>query len=279
MDQGILTRVRGGSNHSAEGLYGPTYLADWIVINSCPKFFKQIHDLFEILDKSANLKNSTFSREINSIISQKDREIERITGQRDDIVKQFEEFRHESKDREDKLLEQISQIREENAHTHHRLDLANNQLTQANNQLAQTNDQLTQANNQIENLTQTTEGLRNLVIDSTNRTTQRLNSLTDHLNDVLPNSRITRGMAKELLIILRRPSLENDMRDLDLINENENVFDTISCQAKDKYARLSDHNFNKDSDEIALELEVPNSIDLAYFAKTDLQDGRQRMGG
>ena len=107
--------------------------------------------------------------------------------------------------------------------------------------------------------------MRNLVINSTESTTQKL------------NSRITRGLAKELLIILRRPSLENDMRDLDLINEDESVFDTISCQAKDKIARLSDHNFNKDLDEIVLEIEVPNSIDLAYFAKIDLQDGRARI--
>lgn len=137
-------------------------------------------------------------------ISQKDREIERITGQRDDII-------IESKIREDKLLEQISQIIEENTHTHYQLDLTNNQLAQANSQ--------------IESLTKTTEGLRNLVINSMESTTQKLNSLTDHINEAIPNSRITRGLAKELLIILRHPSLENDMRDLDLINEDESVFD------------------------------------------------------
>ena len=248
VNEGILVEKLGKPNWNA-GVYGPTYLADWIVINCCPKFFKQIHELFEIVDRFANLKNSTFSGEINSIISQKDREIERITGQRDDIIKQFEDFRNESREREERLIQQN----------------------------VQTHEQLAQATNQIENLAQTTDGLRTLVIQNTEYTSRRLDELTTQINEVIPNSKITRGAAKELLIILRRPSLEKEMRELELINENENIFDTISCQAKDKNARLSDHNFNKDNDEIVLELESSNSIDLSYFAKIDLQDGRARL--
>ena len=156
------------------GAYGPTYLADWIVINCCPKFFKQIHELFEIVDRFANLKNSTFSGEINSIISQKDREIERITGQRDDIIKQFEDFRNESREREERLIQQN----------------------------VQTHEQLAQAINKIENLAQTTDGLRTLVIQNTEYTSRRLDELTTQINEVIPNSKITRGAAKELLIIL-----------------------------------------------------------------------------
>ena len=56
VNEGILVEKLGKPNWNA-GVYGPTYLADWIVINCCPKFFKQIHDLFEVVEKTANLKN------------------------------------------------------------------------------------------------------------------------------------------------------------------------------------------------------------------------------
>ena len=54
------------------GAYGPSWLADWLVINFKPEYFKQIHQLFETIEKSAELNNRNFEEELKALTEERD---------------------------------------------------------------------------------------------------------------------------------------------------------------------------------------------------------------
>ena len=171
------------------------------------------------------------------------------------------------------LLEEIKQMREESRKREELLIRQNaqslEQLELVRNENAQTHEQLAVANTKIDNLT-------DLVSTTTERAINSLDSLSTQLNKSLPNSILTTGTTRELLIIFRCKYLENEMRDKGLLNANELVFDTISCQSRDKSRSLEFHRFNKLTDEIVREYSISNSIDLSKFIQNNATPDQAR---
>ena len=85
IEQGICIRVQGGDNQHTFGTYGPEYLADWILINCKPVFFKQVHALFKVTDQLAAANNVDFITQLNTIIEEKDKELNKVKAENDDL--------------------------------------------------------------------------------------------------------------------------------------------------------------------------------------------------
>ena len=107
------------------------------------------------------------------------------------LLEEIKRMHEESREREEILIRQNTQSLE--------------QLEPVRNENAQTHEQLTIANTKIDNLT-------NLVSTTTERAINSLDSLSTQLNESLPNSILTTGTTRELLIIFRCKYLENEMR-------------------------------------------------------------------
>ena len=260
VDEEILVEISGKPNWRA-GIYGPTYLADWIVINCCPKFFKQIHDLFEVVEKTVNLKNSTFETEIAEITSQKNREIERLTSENKDLISRVDDLIKKL----DLANNTLAQVRNENRETHERLDRANTSLDIANANLNIANANLDIANTNLNIANNRIQNLSELVIEIRDQSSRDSAELVKQINEKFADSRVTTGSSKEVLLIIESRKLTNS-----LANEENGVFDTISCQYKDINKHLKTHNFDETNDRIIRTYKTSNAIDLEYFAKTHL---------
>ena len=264
----ICSRIQGGSNHRAEGVYGPTILADWIAINCKTELFIQIHQLFELVERRAGLENRTFEEGVNSIIDQQKRQIERLTGERDDLASRLDRALKQMEDQ----TQRIAHLEENDEINQGLLNEVRNDLARAENQRNEIQNDLTIARAEL--ATTRTE-FATAIVETQQVVRETSTQLRNEIRKTFNGKNLTFGKTEEILVLIERQELIDDFERMHLRNENQTVFDTIACQKRDLSSHLCKHNFNRDIDRIVMEFKTSNSIDLTYFFKTRFTETEQ----
>ena len=252
----------------------------YILSNVFVQFRKEFMSLVTVDLQIAQVRNTSLQQVKSEREVQLEIEVERLRGENKDLVSQMRQMNDQLRAVREQNENQTQEMRNMNdqlALQAQELQDANDQLVEVRNQNVELRGLVTNANDQLVEVRNQNVELRDLVIQTGERTANILTDIQTQINDKLPNSILTTGTAKELLIIIRRPALTEEFRENKLMTVIESVFDTISCQKRDRAQRLRDHNFDPDNDEIVREYESANAIDLNKFLKLNVTEDQAKM--
>ena len=240
------------------------------------EFKSQILDLAGIDIQKAIAKNQTVEKyldlskeELINKLKILERNNEELTNKNIDLNEKFDAFRKESKEMEEKLNRTLEDIRRENRETHERLDIANANLEEVRNENRETHERLDIANANLNIANTRIENLTDLVAEVRDQTIQNSQAIINQINEKYADAKITTGSAKEVLLLIESRELTENLKIY-----GYSIYDTISCQIKDRDAHLKKHGFNSQVDRIVRSYESSNSIDLSYFMKTHLRESQ-----
>ena len=189
----------------------------------------------------------------------------------EDINKKFDNFRIESQaDRQqlqnslneantklDASAQREQQLMAQNEHTHQELAQAHAQRDEIQATLNQERDANTIFRNNV----------NQAIVDIKHQVDERFTQASEFIDNKLTGLNLTTATTAWLFIVIRRPSLIENLRANHTITANQLVLDTVCCKRDDRAKELKRHEYNEDEDEIVLEKPCSNALDLSHFMK------------
>ena len=175
----------------------------------------------------------------------------------EDINKKFDNFRTEAQAERQQLQNSLN---EANA----KLDAQTQELVQAHTQrdeIQATLNQERDANVVFRN------NVNQAIVDIKHQVDERFTQASVFIDNKLTGLNLTTATTTWLFIVIRRPSLIENLRANHTIRANQLVLDTICCKRDDRAKELKRHEYNEDEDEIVLERPCSNALDLSHFMR------------
>ena len=160
--------------------------------------------------------------------------------------------------REQQLINEAQQAHAQRDEIQATLQLQTQQLQEAQTTLNQERD----ANVVFRN------NVNQAIVDIKHQVDERFTQASEFINNKLTGLNLTTATTAWLFIVIRRPSLIENLRANHTITANQLVLDTICCKQTEKAKELKRHEYNEVEDEIVLERPCSNALDLSHFMKS-----------